>query len=145
MANEDEINRISYELQLQQAKGEAIKKQLENMQAGMVEVGGAMEILKNLKKATKGESLLPVGAGVYLSYSKPDIGRVLVNAGANVIVEKKPEDAIKMLEERQKSIANAISTAQQDMGTVVGTIERLNERASMLAVGESKNVRPAKE
>ncbi len=144
MANEAELDRIATSLQIQQAKGEAIRTQIQQMEATILEISAAVDAITNLKKA-KSDTLVPVGAGVFISCPKPDPDKVVLNIGANVMVSKKPEEAVKLLEERQKKISDAISNAQEDMGEVIKAIDDLSSRASGIAASEGKNVRPAKE
>lgn len=145
MANEDELESISNELQVQQAKGEAIRQQIQAMQGSILEVSAASEALKNLQKA-KGDTLVPLGAGVFMSCPKPNPDKVVVSIGAGVMVQKNPDDTVKMLEERQNRMSEAINIAQADMGQVIKAIESLTERAGVLgAAEERKNVRPSKE
>lgn len=144
MANEAELERISASLQIQQAKGEAIRSQMQQMEASILEISAAVDAIQNLKKA-KSDTLVPVGAGVFISCPKPDSDKVVINIGASVMVSKKPEEAVKMLEERQKKISDAIGSAQEDMGEVIKAIDELTQRASGIAAAEGKNVRPLKE
>ena len=144
MANEAELDRIATSLQIQQAKGEAIRTQIQQMEATILEISAAVDAITNLKKA-KSDTLVPVGAGVFISCPKPDPDKVVLNIGANVMASKKPEEAVKILEDRQKKISEAISAAQEDMGDVVRAIDELTQRASGIAASEGKNVRPAKE
>ena len=145
MAGEDELERISNDLQVQQAKGEAIRQQIQAMQGSILEVSAAMDALKNLQKA-KGDTLVPLGAGVFMSCPKPDMDKVVVSIGAGVMVQKKPEDTIKLLDERINRMSEAVNLAQTDLGQVIKAIEALTERAGVLgAAEEGKNVRPSKE
>jgi len=144
MADDEELSRLSYELQMQQSNGEAIRQQLQSMQSSIVEIGSAMEAIGNLKKM-KGDTLVPLGAGIFMSCPKPNPEKVVISIGANIMVQKAPEDAIKLLEERQKKISDAMGTAQQDLGRVIQSIEALTQRASALAAEENKNVRAPKE
>ncbi|VVB99829.1 Prefoldin subunit alpha [uncultured archaeon] len=144
MANEEELNRLAAELQVQQSNGEAIRQQIQAMQSSLLEIGAAMNAVQNLKKV-KGDTLVPLGAGVFLSCPKPDPERVVINIGANVMVQKKPEEAVKLLEERQKAIRDAISSAQQDLEQAVSAIDEIKKRANSIAAEEGRNVRPPKE
>jgi len=144
MANEDELNAIANELQMQQTRGEAIRQQMGQMQQTVIEIGSAMEAITNLKKA-KGDTLVPIGAGVFVSCPKPDPDRVLINIGANLMVNKKPEDAVKMLEDRQKKVREAMQEAQNELQQIVRMIEELTGRGNALSQTEEKNVRPSKE
>ena len=144
MADARDLDSIAAQLEVQQAKGDAIRQQIQSMQASMVDVGGATEAIRNLKKATK-DMLVPVGAGAYLSCPKPDTDRVVVGIGANVLVQKKPEEALALMEERQKSLGNAIRTAQEDLEQVIVEIDELSKQASALAAaGAGQNVRASK-
>jgi len=145
MADEEEVNSIANEMQLQQARGEVIRQQIQQMQRNILEISSAVDALNNLKKA-KSDTLVPIGAGVLISCPKPASDRVIIDIGANIMVEKKPEEAVKMLQDRQKKIMAAVEESQKGLNEVVKAIERLTERASLIAAeGERGNVRPAKE
>ena len=144
MADEEELGRLSYELQVQQETGEAIRQQIQSMQSSIVEISSAIEAIRNLKKM-KGDALVPLGAGAFMSCAKPNPEKVVLSIGANVMASKTPEEAIKVLEERQKKLSDAMGTAQEDLGKVIESIEGLTNRASALAGEENRNVRPSKE
>lgn len=60
------------------------------------------EALKNLSSESETISLIPLGIGVYAKSIISPINKVLVNIGANVVVEKKKDDAINFIEQRIK-------------------------------------------
>ena len=144
MGNEEELNRLEGELQMQQARGEAIRQQIQSMQSSALEMATAIEALQNIKKV-KGDTLVPIGAGVYFSCPKPDFERVVMNIGAGVMVQKKPEEALGVLLDRQKKLSDAMKSAQDDMSLVISAIEGLTQRASAIGAAEERNVRPSKE
>lgn len=144
MGNEEELNRLEGELQAQQARGEAIRRQIQSMQSSSLEIATAIEALKNIKKV-KGDTLVPIGAGVHFSCPKPDFERVVMNIGAGIMVQKKPEEALGVLLDRQKKMADATKSAQEDMAQVIKAIEELTRRASEIAAQEERHVRPSKE
>lgn len=144
MGNEEELGRIEGELQMQQARGEAIRQQIQSMQSSSLEIATAIEALQNVKKV-KGDTLVPIGAGVYFSCPKPDFERVVMNIGAGVMVQKKPDEALGVLLDRQKKMTDAMKSAQEDMAQVISAIEGLTRRASAIGAQEERNVRPSKE
>jgi prefoldin alpha subunit len=144
MAAEDDMDRLAADLQLQQSKGESIHQQIMSMQESLMEMGGAVNALQNLKNM-KGDALVPLGAGVFLSCPKPNPEKIIINIGANVMVQKSPEDAVKLLEERQKGIRGAINSAQEDLELTLNAIEEISKKANALAAQGEGNVRPAKE
>lgn len=143
MADASELERISNDLQLQQARGEALRSQMAELQSAVFDIASAIEAVSNLKKA-KNDALVPVGAGVYISCPKPSQDHVVVSIGASIMVNKKPEEAVKMLEERQKRLNESINGMQNELAAVVRAIDDLSIRASAMAE-EERNVRPAKE
>jgi prefoldin alpha subunit len=114
------------------------------MQSSSLEIATAIEALQNTKKV-KGDTLVPIGAGVYFSCPKPDFERVVMNIGAGVMVQKKPEEALGVLLDRQKKISDAMKSAQEDMSLVISAIEGLTQRASVIGAAEERNVRLSKE
>lgn len=145
VGEERELEEISNSLQVQQAKGDALRQQIEAMQSSVLELSAAMEALKNLEKV-KGDTLVPLGAGVFISCPKPATEKVIMSIGASVMVQKKPEEAIKILVERQKKMTDAVELAQEDLKGIIGKIEELTRRASIIgAVMEGGSVRPSKE
>jgi prefoldin alpha subunit len=144
MGNEEELNQIEGELQMQQSRGEAIRQQIQSMQSSSLEIATAIEALQNTKKV-KGDTLVPIGAGVYFSCPKPDFERVVMNIGAGIMVQKKPEEALGVLLDRQKKISDAMKSAQEDMSQVITAIESLTQRAGVIGAAEERNVRPSKE
>lgn len=144
MADDNEMNRIAGEVQVQQARGDLIRSQIEQMQSVSVEINASLEAVRNIKKA-KGNMLVPVGAGIFLSCSKVDSEHVIVNIGANVMLQKKPDDALQMLQDRQSKISTAIADAQRDLEAVISKVEKLSFEANMAAGKEEKqNVSPSK-
>lgn len=62
----------------------------------------SLEALSGLSSESDTLSLVPLGIGVFVKSSIYPLGRVLVNIGAGVVVEKKKEDAINFVEQRIK-------------------------------------------
>ena len=146
MANQDELERISNQLQMQQARGEAIRGQLQAMQSAMVEMTAAIEAIESLSVATKGDTLLPIGAGVFISCPKPDANKVILSVGGGIMVQKKPDEVVKILQERQKRMVDAMGSSQAGLEEIGKSIERLTVQANSIGVSEERrNVRASKE
>ncbi|MCX8194683.1 MAG: prefoldin subunit alpha [Candidatus Micrarchaeota archaeon] len=145
MDEEKELSWISGQLDIQQARGESLRMQMRDLEASVLEINSALDAINNIKKA-KGDTLVPIGAGVYLSCPKPDTEKVILNIGASVLVQKKPDEAIKILEERKSKFVEAIDQLQNELGAVIREIESLSQRASVIAAAEGKrDVQSSKE
>ncbi len=66
--------------------------------------------MKGLSSSSTEEVLVPVGGGILLRASPPKTDKVLLNIGANVVVEKTREDATKFMEARANDLEQDISS-----------------------------------
>lgn len=91
----------------------------------------ALNMIKSMEKDTP--SLLPIGAGMFATgtLSKKDV--VLTDVGAGIVIEKKIEDAIKLLEEREENVKKNISLFQQSMTGIEKEYGQASARARKLA------------
>ncbi len=74
---------------------------------------GTLEEVKNLKKGT--EMLVAIGAMTYLNTELSTNEKVVVEIGAGVALEKKVEEAIKILEKREKTLREAIEKVSNEI------------------------------
>ncbi|MDD5110973.1 MAG: prefoldin subunit alpha [Candidatus Altiarchaeota archaeon] len=115
---------------------EALIKQGRMMEGALAETNATIETLENLKTAKKGDEILvPIGSDCLISASLKDAGSVIFGVGAKVSVDKKAEDAIKVLKERAAELERALSQAQQGIISLNGQLEELNHRAQHLMGG----------
>ena len=98
---------IMYELRMLQAQSEQGQKQLEALQQAAAEARNALATLSSLSEA-KGESILPIGGGVFLKTKGIDGASVLVEIGAGVIAEKSVAEAQKIIIERSQKLEEAV-------------------------------------
>jgi prefoldin alpha subunit len=141
MANEDELNKLAIQAQLANQTGQTLQSQIDVLQGTIAEINSTLETLRNLKRA-KNNTLLPIGSGTYVTCQKIENEEVLIAVGAGVIVTKKGEEAIAMLENRLKTVADAYDRAQKDLIDVNKRLQDLNQKAMALTAQDS-NVRPA--
>jgi prefoldin alpha subunit len=75
--------------------------------------------VNGLSASPSEEVLIPVGGGVLLRASPPKTDKVLLNIGANVVLEKTREEAVKFIESR--------------VGELEGDIEAVASQRSQIA------------
>jgi len=101
------LSQLSYEAQMLQGQGENVQEQLNALAALVAQLQAAIESLKVLKERNGGaDGFVPIGAGV-LAPAKINNGAVLVEVGANVLIEKPCDEAINNLEARLKETLEA--------------------------------------
>ena len=77
---------------------------------------GALQELGN----TTGEQevLIPLGAGIFIKASIKDVKTILLNVGAEVIVEKNVEDTLQLVERQNKELQTIESSMQEELAHV---------------------------
>ena len=70
----------------------------------MIESRNSVDTIKGLDSSTSQEILIPVGGGVLLRTVPPKLEKVLVNIGANVMVETPKDEAVKIMEGRVQQL-----------------------------------------
>lgn len=130
--SEEEIRRIVLELRSVQARVEEAQRQLAALQAFTSDSSTALTTLKNLQQAS-GESLVPIGAGVFLKASVSDFQKVLLDVGASVVAEKTVEQAARALEQRVQQISGTAQKIQGDLHALLQRADELNARLAELS------------
>lgn len=74
----------------------------------LIETRAAVDTLAGLKSAKSDEILIPIGGAVLVRAAPPSAEKVLLNVGANVVVEKPREYATKFMEARAGEIEESI-------------------------------------
>ncbi len=121
--------------QLLQATFEQLEKQMMAVQKKLVELEATKIAISEIDGVEKeNDILLPIGTGVYGHGKIAHSDKVLVNVGANVLINKKPDDAGKFIENRKREIMHAAVKVETDMKQIV---EKMNEVANK--VNQVKN------
>jgi len=124
--------------QLLQATFEQLEKQMAAVQKKLVELVATKMAIHEIEGVEKEkEILLPIGAGVYGHGKIAHSEKVLVNVGANILINKKPEDAAKFVEERKREIMLAAAKIETDMKQIV---EKMNDIATVINEASSGRI-----
>lgn len=100
-------SQLMYELRILQMQSQEGQKQLEALQDAAAAARNALATLSSLPEA-KGESILPIGGGVFLKATGIDGATVLVEIGAGVIAEKTVEETKKIISDRSQKLEEAV-------------------------------------
>ncbi len=102
---EDHIQRKHKELQELEAYLQRLNNQLESLQEKSNEIANVKDALEEVKKIESGrETLVTLSNGIFLKGEIKETDKVLVNVGADVVVEKTIEEAKELVEEQEKEI-----------------------------------------
>ena len=139
-----ELEELQYYLKEYGQQAEIFASQLDLMENGRMEALAAIETLGELAISEDGTVLLQVGGGASLRAKVLEPEKVLLNIGADVIVEKSNKDAIEYLKDRitemqasQKKVAETLNRLRGQMNEIAKRIEQGYQQT--MAAGQASN------
>jgi prefoldin alpha subunit len=125
---EETVNALVVEIRVLEGTYNELTARQNLLERALLESRAALESIKGLDgKST--EVLTQIGGGAMLHSSPPSTDRVLVNVGANVVIEKSKEEAIAMLEERSRDVEKTIVSLVGERSEIA---DRLNSDRDLL-------------
>ena len=131
-----ELETLQYYLKEYGQQAEVFAGQLELMENGRMEAIAAIETLGELAASEDGTVLLQVGAGASLRVKVLEPEKVLLNIGAEVIMERSNADSIEYLKDRitemeasEKKVAETLNRLQSQMNDIGKRIEQGYQQA----------------
>jgi len=130
VSKEEELRKLSVELQYYEQAAEALQQRLTMMNAAMTDLTYANMTLENIEKEKENaELLVPIGGSSYVKVKLADSNKVVVGLGAGVSVEKTLPEAKEIVKERIEELEQTRISGQQQLSQIV---ERINQgRARM--------------
>ena len=131
-----ELEELQYYLKEYGRQAEVFAGQLELMENGKMEAIAAIETLGELAASEDGTVLLQVGAGASLRVKVLEPEKVLLNIGAEVIMERSNADSIEYLKDRitemeasEKKVAETLNRLQSQINDIGKRIEQGYQQA----------------
>ncbi|MBI5224234.1 prefoldin subunit alpha [Candidatus Micrarchaeota archaeon] len=130
MANEEELNKLSYEAQYLQTQMQEMQRQLSQAVAVGIQLDSTQKSISGLPDVTD-ETYFQLGAGTFIK-AKPANGKsVIIDVGAGVFLEKPFGEAIELLKKRKSNVDKAIETLRSN-------IEKISKRLSEIDLEAAK-------
>ena len=120
-SDEEKVNNLVVEVRVLESTYNELTSRQSLLERALIENRAALDSIKGLASKNVGEVLTQVGGGAMLRSPPPDVDKVLVSVGADVVLEKTREEALAIIEERQKEVEKSIVS-------VVGQREELKQR-----------------
>ncbi|NOX71824.1 MAG: prefoldin subunit alpha [Candidatus Micrarchaeota archaeon] len=121
---EREENIVLY--QLLKNTVEDMEKQMVAVEQKMVELKATQLAIEEIKKIrAENEILVPMGTGIYGHGKITDKETLLVDVGANILMEKNPEAAEKFINERMNEIKDIERKIKNDMGQLANKMNEI--------------------
>jgi len=110
---------------------QVLTEQIQYVETNLVQLNSITLALNALKNSKENEILLPIANGIYIKTNCKDKNnnKILVNVGANVVLEKEIEDAKNILAEKSKELENNHKELINQYTETVNIINNLQERS----------------
>jgi prefoldin alpha subunit len=122
-SEEERINNLINEVRVLESTFNDLSSRQSLLERILIESRSSLDTVKGLDSSSSDEVLIPVGAGVLIRAIPPKIDKVLVNIGANVVVEKSKDDATKMMEERANQVEQDIVAIASQRSQIAQRLE----------------------
>jgi len=131
-SQDETIRKMAYQLQFYEAQAKQLQRNVEMLQQALEEALSTQAAVQALSK-TEGATIFPLGSRVFVSAKPEKKNKLLVEAGAGVMVEKTCEEATADLEESVKKIRDGLTKAQGQLAEISRKANELNAQAEALS------------
>jgi len=107
-SGEDKVNNLVVEIRILESTYNELTSRQNLLERALIENRAALEAIKGLGDKRVGEVLTQVGGGAMLRSPPPNVDKVLVSVGADVVLEKSREEALAIIEGRTKDVERSI-------------------------------------
>jgi len=107
-SEEDRINNLVAEIRMLESTFNELSGRQNLLERILIETRSSIDTLIGLGSTKTEEVLIPVGGGILIRSTPPNTDKVLLNVGANVVVEKDREYANKFMEARAKEVEESV-------------------------------------
>lgn len=120
MEDQQRLEEMVNELNLYQNQADLIQQQMEAVRASI----GELEVLENTLESVKDgediETLVPVGAGSFLTAELKNTDEIIMSVGAGVAIKKSLADA-------QETISTQKEELQKTMDQMAGNLQKITD------------------
>lgn len=124
MAERKELQEKILTYRIFESRLDALLKQREMMASKTIEIQNTLSSMDEIEKC-KEEVIFPIGAEAYVFGKVADKKKLMVDIGADIILEKTVEEAKEILNKRKNDIENALNSMQKDIGEMSAALDQL--------------------
>jgi prefoldin alpha subunit len=122
------VNALVVEIRVLEGTYNELTARQNLLERALLESRAALDSIKGLD-GNSPEILTQIGGGAMLHSPPPSTERVLINVGANIVIEKSKEEAVAMLEERSRDLEKSIVSLVGERNEIA---DRLNSDRDLL-------------
>jgi len=122
------VNALVVEIRVLESTFNELTARQSLLERALLESRAALESIKGLEGNTP-EVLTQIGGGAMLRSPPPATDTVMINVGANVVIEKPKDEVVAMLEERSRDVEKTIVSLARERNEIA---DRLNADKDLL-------------
>lgn len=139
MEDREKLEKMVTELNQLQKQGETITQQIEQLNTSLQDVTTAQEAVEGIKGAVGKETLIPIGAGCFIT-AELKSEDVIVGVGAEVAIKKSREETLETLKKDKEEVENLIKTLSEQLDKINQYIT--SKRPEVEALMQKTGVQP---
>ncbi len=106
----------------------SLNAHLETVDEQITDLNSSKAIVNKFRELKKGDELrVPLASGIYIKSRLDDTEKLMVNVGAGVTVEKKPEDVISILDRQAAELSSYREKLVAQMKKIIARIEEIQK------------------
>jgi len=121
--DEERVNNLIAEVRMLESTYNDLSSRQSLLERVLIETRSSLDTIKGLSASTSEEVLVPVGGGILLRASPPKTDKVLLNIGANVVVERTKDVATKFLDVRAGDLEENITAIASQRNQIAQRLE----------------------
>jgi prefoldin alpha subunit len=131
----DDKEKKMFQFQMLQQNAEEIKKRMQIILKTFEEIELTKKALSDLNNLKKSQALIPIGAGSFVKGHIDDVDKILVDVGGGIIIEKTSTEALKITEDREEQVKQALSNLSMQEQMIQAEIIKLQPEIQKLLGG----------
>jgi prefoldin alpha subunit len=134
--NQEQFEVLAAEANYHQRYAQDIQNQMQALNQVEAEMDRTLQALASLKDGKN--SMFNIGSGVFVKGELKQVNKLMLNVGANVLVEKDPAGATEFLNEKKKELAAARQELLQSMQAISSRLREIDEEARRILQSERR-------
>jgi len=134
--NQEQFEVLAAEANYHQRYAQDIQNQMQALNQVEAEMDRTLQALASLKDGKS--SMFNIGSGVFVRGDLKQVNKLMLNVGANVLVEKDPAGATEFLNEKKKELAEARQELLQSMQAISSRLRELDAEARRILQAEKR-------
>jgi prefoldin alpha subunit len=121
---EEQARRLIYELQLMEGTAQTLQSRLQVLSQAQAELNVAKQSLETIEEAKEGSDILvPTGSGTFVHAKLGNPEKLIVNIGAEVLVDMTVDDAKENVQGRLEEVEKAITSVSQQLEQILAQMK----------------------